>query len=99
MSGYSTTKSVNVREFVRSTRNLEVETLLENTIRDLKEEGYSVEFGKIGTHTTYALIYREDVDDEVVGYTYVRDMKFYKENVGKLRALQQAIARKNVNKG
>lgn len=87
----------NIKEYIRESRSQEVDTQLEKTINHLEEEGYKIEFGKIGIHTTYALLSKED-GTEVVGYTFLKDMKYYRENVGKLKALQQAIARKNINK-
>lgn len=85
-----------IKNYIRESRNQEVDTLLDSAIQELQEEGLSVEFGKIGVRTTYALIYDENHDVEVVGYTFLKDMKYYKENVGKLKALQQALARKTL---
>ena len=86
-----------IKNYLRESRNKEVDSLLDSTIEDLKKEGLSVEFGKIGIRTTYALIHDETNDVEIVGYTFLKDMKFYKENVGKLKALEQAIARKKIS--
>lgn len=85
-----------IKNYLRDSRKQEVEESTKALIADLAKEGYSVEFGHIGQRTTYALLYNEDHSSEIVGYTFIKDMKFYKENVGKLKALQQAIARKNV---
>lgn len=85
-----------IKNYLRESREKEVETLTDNIINNLKKEGLSVEFGKIGIRTTYALIHNEDNSIEIVGYTFLKDMKFYKENVGKLKALQQALARKKI---
>lgn len=84
-----------IKDYLRDSRKQEVNTTLETTIQDLAKEGLFVEFGHIGQRTTYAMIYSEDHSVEVVGYTFIKDLKYYKENVGKLKALQQAIARKN----
>lgn len=85
-----------IKNYLRESREKEVESLTDNIINDLKKEGLSVEFGKIGIRTTYALIHNEDSSVEILGYTFLKDMKFYKENVGKLKALQQALARKKI---
>lgn len=85
-----------IKNYLRESREKEVETLTDNIINNLKKEGLSVEFGKIGIRTTYALIHNEDNSIEIVGYTFLKDMRFYKENVGKLKALQQALARKKI---
>lgn len=85
-----------IKNYLRESREKEVETLIDNIINDLKKEGLSVEFGKIGIRTTYALIHNEDNSIEIVGYTFLKDMRFYKENVGKMKALQQALARKKI---
>lgn len=85
-----------IQSYIRESRNQEVDKVLENTIKSLEEEGLSVEFGKIGNRTNYALIHDESHDIEIVGYTFLKDMRFYKENVGKLKALQQALARREV---
>ncbi len=85
-----------IKNYLRESREKEVESLTDNIINNLKKEGLSVEFGKIGIRTTYALIHNEDNSIEIVGYTFLKDMKFYKEKVGKLKALQQALARKKI---
>lgn len=87
-----------IKNYLRESRSQEVNTSLDNLIEALANEGLQVEFGKIGTHTTYALVYNEDHSVEIVGYTFLKDLSFYKENVGKLKALQQAVARKELNK-
>lgn len=85
-----------IRTEVKNSKNMETDALLESNIKEVQDMGYQVEFGKIGVHTTYALLVDQKTGDEIVGYTFVRDMKYYRENVGKLKALQQAIARKKV---
>lgn len=84
-----------IKNYLRDSRKQEVDSTLENTIAELAAEGLIVEFGHIGQRTTYALVYNEDHSVEIVGYTFIKDMKYYRENVGQLKALQQAIARKN----
>lgn len=86
-----------IKKYIKEVHNQEVDTVLESKIHDLNEEGFSVEFGNIGLRTTYALIHNETHEVEIVGYTFIKDMKYYKENVGKLKALQQAIARKELS--
>lgn len=89
--------SKDIKECVRENRKLEVDTQINNILKSLREEGLSVEFGKIGIRTTYALIHDTDNSIEIVGYTFLKDMKFYQENVGRLKALQQALARKELS--
>lgn len=83
-----------VKNYLKESRTKEVDNALESLLKELELEGYEVEFGKIGLRTTYALLIHGD--SEIVGYTFLKDMKFYKENVGKLKALQQALARKKI---
>lgn len=84
----------NIREQVRKNRTEEVEAQVAEIIRELNREGLIVQFGNIGAKTTYALIHDIDHEIEYVGYTFVKNIKYYNENTGKLKALQQAIARK-----
>lgn len=86
----------NIKNYLKESRTKEVDDLITQLILELQKEGLSVEFGKIGIRTTYALIHNEDNSIEIVGYTFLKDMKFYKENVGRLKALQQALARKKL---
>lgn len=86
-----------IKEYVVESRNKEVETTMIQLIEELNSEGYTVEFGKIGKRTTYALLFTKDHEEEIVGYTFLKDLNFYKENVGKLKALQQALARKKIS--
>ena len=88
--------ATDIKTHLRESRKQETDESLEKYIQDLKREGLNVEFGKIGVRTTYALIYDDNHDTEIVGYTFIKDMKFYRENVGKLKALQQAMARKDM---
>lgn len=85
-----------IRTEVTNSKTMEVDNILADKIQEIHDMGYSVEFGKIGTHTTYALLVHQETGEEIVGYTFLRDMKYYRENVGKLKAVQQAIARKRV---
>jgi len=86
----------NIRTEVKNYKTTEVDTLLENQLTEVNNMGYNVEFGNIGAHTTYALLTHKETGEEIVGYTFIREMKYYRQNVGKLKALQQAIARKKV---
>ena len=83
-----------IRDKVRKNRDTEVQTQINEIINNLANEGLSVEFGTIGKKTTYAMIYSDNHDVEYVGYTFIKNVKYYNENTGKLRALNQAIARK-----
>lgn len=86
----------NINNYLRESRGQEVNKMLDQYIQDLADEGLSVEFGKIGIRTTYALIHDASHDREIVGYTFLKDVSYYKEDVGKLKALQQALARKKL---
>lgn len=85
-----------IRTEIKNSKSLEVDTMLATKIQEVEDLGYFVEFGQIGTHTTYALLVNKESGEEIVGYTFIKEMKCYRENVGKLKALQQAIARKKV---
>lgn len=85
-----------IKGYLKESRAKEIDSNLNNLISALNDEGFSVNFGTIGTRTTYALLQNESTDKEFVGYTFLRDMRFYQEDVGKLKALQQAIARKEI---
>lgn len=86
-----------IKKVIQESRNQECNDQLDSLINNLKSEGFNVEFGNIGKRTTYALMYTDDGSREIVGYTFVKNLEYYKENVGKLKALQQAIARKKIS--
>ena len=86
-----------ITDQLKESRSREVDNSIESILNELAEEGLSVEFGKIGSRTTYAMIYDESHDVEIVGYTFIKDLKFYKESTGKYKALQQAMARKKLS--
>lgn len=83
-----------IRSTVKRNRNQETTEAINKIIDDLTNEGYEVEFGSIGKRTTYAMIYRGD--EEIVGYTFIKNLAYKNELVGRLKALQQAIARKTL---
>lgn len=83
-----------IRDYVRKSREEEVNNQITEIIRELDSEGYRVQFGNIGLKTTYALIFNDDHSIEYVGYTFIKNIKYYNENIGRLKALEQAIARK-----
>lgn len=85
-----------VRKLVQEAKEVEVNNSISLIIKYLNQEGYIIDFGKIGTRTTYAIAYTPDHSEEIVGYTYISDLKYYKENIGKLKALQQVLARKKL---
>lgn len=85
-----------IRKFVREDRKKEVEDSLNQLIKSFEAEGFTVEFGKIGMRSTYAFIHKDD-GTEIVGYTFLKDLKHINENVGKLKALKQVLARKSMN--
>lgn len=88
-----------IKDVVKSSREKETTESILKLISDLNDKGLKVKFGKIGNRTTYALVYDETHTIEYVGYTYLKDLKYYNENTGRLRALQQAIARMNTIEG
>lgn len=83
-----------VRERVRVNREVEITTQVKELEEVLNKDGWSLTYGTIGKRTTYLLLTRDE--EEIVGYTFVRDLKYHNENVGRLKALQQAIARKDL---
>lgn len=87
-------KNTNIREIIRENRSEEVKKSISDILQSLESEGFLVEFGSIGKKTTYAMIYTEDHEIEYTGYTFIRNLKRYDENTGKLKALEQALARR-----
>lgn len=87
-------ESVSMRSSIKQKREQEVLDSLAKLTAEVEAEGYAIEYGVLGTKTTYCLLTKDD--DEVVGYTFVKNVKMKNENVGKLRSLQQAITRKQV---
>lgn len=85
-----------IMNHVRESKNQETMSTLRDIISQLNYEGYAVEFGTIGSRTTYALLTNPEKDVEIVGYTFIKNMKYYNEATGKLKALQQAVARKEL---
>ena len=85
-----------IKSHLRESKNQEVLNSINDITSSLNKEGYTVEFGNIGVRTTYCLLYNKDNDTEIVGYTFIKDMRYYNENTGKLKALQQAVARKEM---
>ena len=85
-----------IRSHLRESKNNEVITYINEIISNLNSEGYDVVFGKIGNRTTYCLLTNKDKDVEIVGYTFIKNLKYYDENKGKLKSLQQAVARKEM---
>lgn len=86
------------RELINQKKDQEIDAALKSKVAELVSQGYLVEFGNIGSRTTYALIYNESKDYEVVGYTFLKDKSRHRESVGKLKALQQAIARQELER-
>lgn len=85
-----------IKNMIKESRSKEVDNTLSEKVSELEKEGLIVEFGKIGTRTTYALIHDESYEREIVGYTFLKDLTYYRENIGKLKALQQALIRKEI---
>ena len=83
-----------IRSKLQERREKDISDSLSREIAKLSEEGYRVEFGNIGTKTTYALI--TNGEDEIVGYTFIKDISFKNDMIGQYKALQQALTRKNM---
>ena len=83
-----------IRSKLKERRDTELKEQLANLLKSVEDEGYTVTFGEIGQRTTYALLSRGD--EEVLGYTFIKDLNYKSELVGKCKALQQAIVRKSL---
>lgn len=81
-----------IKNAVREESKQDLEQILSEKVQSLNNEGYSVSFGRVGSRTTYALIVAEP-EEEYVGWSYVKNIEYYKPIVGQLKALQQAVAR------
>lgn len=82
------------RDMVRARSEADTEERIAKLTEEITGKGYSVEFGQIGKKTTYCLLSKDD--EEIVGYTFIQNTKYLNEKVGKLKALQQAISRKEL---
>lgn len=67
---------------------------LNDRVKVLSDQGWNVEFGTIGKHTTWCLL--EKNGHEIIGYTYVEKLETFNPELGKSRALTQALARKSL---
>lgn len=86
------------RDYVREKSDQAVTKRFEELVTELNKEGYEVSFGSVGKKTTYCLIAKnDDTETEFVGFTFIRNLKYMNEKVGKLKALQQALARKEMS--
>ena len=83
-----------MRSELKKRREIEMQDNLNNAIDQIMSEGYDVRFGEIGTKTTYALLTKGD--EEIVGYTFIRDSRYKNETIGRYNALQQALTRKSL---
>lgn len=84
----------NIRTKIRESREKDTNAQIENLLAELRQEGYTVTFGTIGEKTTYAFL--QNGEEEIVGYTFIKDLRYKNESVGKLKALQQAVTRKSL---
>ena len=82
------------RDYTRERNEKDTIQRIEELSKSVTDLGYEIEFGHIGKKTTYCMLTKDD--EEIVGYTFIRNTKYSNENVGKLKALQQAIARKEI---
>lgn len=83
------------RDFVKEKSDQAVTQRLEELTTGITKEGYEISFGVIGRKTTYCMLVKGD--DEYVGFTFIRNIKYMNDKVGKLKALQQALARKEIS--
>lgn len=83
-----------IRSKLNERRENEIKEQLASLTSELNQEGYEVIFGEIGKKTTYALLVNGD--DEIVGYTFIKDLRYKNALVGKYKALQQAVTRKSL---
>lgn len=83
-----------IRSKLKERRDTEMREQLAKAIATVEAEGYTVTFGEIGQKTTYAMLARGE--EEIVGYTFIKDLNFKNELVGKYKALQQAMTRKSL---
>lgn len=83
-----------LREKLKERREVETTEQLNALVAELNGEGYAITFGTIGQKTTYALLSKDD--EEIVGYTFIKDLKYKNPLIGKLKSLQQAVARKSL---
>lgn len=83
------------REAIRERSEKDTINRISELSKEMSDKGYSIQFGSIGKKTTYCLL-TKDPDEEIVGYTFIKDSRYLNVNVGKLKALQQAIARKEL---
>lgn len=84
-----------MRDTIREQRTRDTENQLRELTERIESEGYAIEYGNIGMKTTYCLLSKAD-GEEVVGYTFIRDINYKNELVGKLKSLQQAVTRKEL---
>ena len=84
----------NIRTKLKENRDRDNREQIENITKSLQDEGYEVTFGTIGEKTTYVFLKRDE--EEIVGYTFIKDLRFKNDSVGQLKALQQAVTRKSL---
>ena len=83
------------RDAVRMNKEIDTLNQISELEAGLKSEGWELVYGTIGKRTTYLLISKED--EEVVGYTFIKNLQYNNPNVGKLKAIQQVIARRDLS--
>lgn len=86
----------NIRNTLKENREKEYKDKIVELERQLQDEGYIIHYGSIGQKTTYCMLTRDDNDEEIVGYTFIRDVRYKNEVLGKLKALQQVVARRDM---
>jgi hypothetical protein len=87
-------KSGKISDYVREKSDQAVTKRLEELSADVEKDGYQITYGNVGKKTTYCLISKDD--NEFVGFTFIRNIHYMNKKVGMLKALQQALARKEI---
>lgn len=81
-----------IRNTLKKRREAELNDKLNDLVDVVMDEGYDIQFGEIGNKTTYVLLSKGD--EEIVGYTFIKNVQYKNETIGRYKALQQALARK-----
>lgn len=83
-----------IRNTLRKRREAELQEKLNDLVDQVMDDGYDIQFGEIGNKTTYVLLSKGD--EEIVGYTFIKDVQYKNETIGRYKAIQQALARKSI---
>lgn len=83
-----------IRAKLKERRDADLNEQLNTAIDSIMNEGYEVQFGEIGKKTTYVLLTKDE--EEIVGYTFIKNLSYKNETIGRYKALQQALTRKSM---